>query len=375
MGRTEVFMERSERNPALDLVRIVATFCVITFHFNYINGFHHAQLIGVRMFILCIMRIASSICVPMFIILTGYLMRRKILTRSYYKGILKTLVIYVIASTACYLHSGGRLGSGLLLGLLDYTAAMYGWYIELYIGLFLMIPFLNSMYEGGAALEPGQRKKYKQILVLTLLALTSLPGVLNIFTLPGTPLRGAPDNAEYIKIVPSWWTSIYPITYYIIGCYLSEYGLKLRRRTFGLLFLAVVLFHGLFAYYRAGGMEYVMGIWEEQPSLLTVIPSVLAFEYIASADLGGISQKGKKLLKTLSDWCLGAYLVSQIFDNLFYSWLKNSVESVGYRLNYYPILVAAVFVCSFLLSGAINLLYNGGYSLIEKLGKRQKTGM
>ena len=43
------------------------------------------------------------ICVPLFLLLTGYLMKNKELSIKYYKGIGNTLFVYVLASIACVL--------------------------------------------------------------------------------------------------------------------------------------------------------------------------------------------------------------------------------------------------------------------------------
>ena len=63
----------------------------------------------------------------------------------------------------------------ILNGLRQFTLANYSWYIEMYLGLFLLIPFLNIVYNG----LPSQ--KAKLWLVITMLILTALPAVVNIY--------------------------------------------------------------------------------------------------------------------------------------------------------------------------------------------------
>ena len=110
------------RNSSLDLIRIVAVFSVLSVHFFLHNGFYSesvagmgpiegifnyltthdsAALHGPSMFVMVTMRTLFSVCVPMFLILTGYLMSNKTLSKGYYKGIRKTLIIFVIASVLC----------------------------------------------------------------------------------------------------------------------------------------------------------------------------------------------------------------------------------------------------------------------------------
>lgn len=61
---------------------------------------------------------------------------------QYYKGILKTLEIYVLVSIADLIFKAAVLGEEVTLwsairGILAFEAANYSWYIEMYIGLFL----------------------------------------------------------------------------------------------------------------------------------------------------------------------------------------------------------------------------------------------
>jgi surface polysaccharide O-acyltransferase-like enzyme len=137
-----------KRNPAMDIIRIVAAFTVLSVHFFLNNGFYYETVQGAPMYIMSLMRTLFSVCVPLFLILTGYLMSHKTLSKSYYKGISKTLIIFVLATLACMLfktfYKGDEFSlSKFILGTLDFTGANYSWYIEMYIGLFLIAPFLN----------------------------------------------------------------------------------------------------------------------------------------------------------------------------------------------------------------------------------------
>ena len=74
-----------ERNINLDLIRCVAAIFVISVHFCLNSGFYELTCSGMRMLIMCILRTAFITCVPLFLMLTGYLMNKKELTISYYK--------------------------------------------------------------------------------------------------------------------------------------------------------------------------------------------------------------------------------------------------------------------------------------------------
>lgn len=59
-------MRAIKRNPAADLIRILAFFLVVSVHFFLNNGFYSTIVEGERMFIMTIMRSFFIICVPLF---------------------------------------------------------------------------------------------------------------------------------------------------------------------------------------------------------------------------------------------------------------------------------------------------------------------
>ena len=63
-----------ERDTNLDIIRIVAACSVMYIHFYLNNGFYKQPIMGRRMYVMILMRTPVMICVPLFMILTGYLM-------------------------------------------------------------------------------------------------------------------------------------------------------------------------------------------------------------------------------------------------------------------------------------------------------------
>ena len=72
----------------------------------------------------------------------------------------------------------------------------------------------------------------------------------------------------------------------------------------------------------------------------------------------------KKILEKGAGLCLGAYLLSYIFDSMFYPVLNSHVPDVIYRLEYMPVMVPCVFLCSMGLSWVIDLIYRLLYKMI-----------
>ena len=117
-----------ERDLNADLIRCVAVYSVLSVHFLLNTGFYSTPVVGWDMLLLCMYRSFFMVCVPLFMILSGYLMWQKTLSRSYYKGLLKTLEIYLMASIACLLFKKFALGNQVtlktaILDILDFDAA------------------------------------------------------------------------------------------------------------------------------------------------------------------------------------------------------------------------------------------------------------
>ena len=98
-------MKDVKRSPAPDLIRILAFVFVVSVHFFLNNGFYSQTVAGKRMFIMVLMRSLFMICVPLFITLSGYLLRKKKLEKSYYKRIVKIIITYILASLFCVGYS------------------------------------------------------------------------------------------------------------------------------------------------------------------------------------------------------------------------------------------------------------------------------
>lgn len=306
------------RNTALDIIRIVAVFTVLSVHFFLHNGFYGQTVQGVEMYIMVMMRTLFTVCVPLFLLLTGYLMSKKTLSKKYYFGIVKTLLVYVLASLACMIfkavHDNEPLTlKSFILGTLDFTGANYSWYVEMYIGLFLLIPFLNLAY------NKLKNKRQKQVLVLTLIILTVLPSVLNIFNFETLQWWGDPTTSDtYSALVPDWWTGIYPITYYFTGCYIREYGIRLKTPTLLVLFLAALVIFGSFNFYRSYGTYFKTGAYLGWQGIESYALTTMLFLLLSRIKTDNFNIGVRFVLYKLSDLAFGIYLLSFIFDSLVY---------------------------------------------------------
>lgn len=354
---------KDTRNPSMDIIRTLASFFVISVHFLLNSGFYDETVYGSDMYIMILMRTLFMVCVPLFLILSGYLSVNKEPDLSYYKKGLRIIFVYVITSVLCALYinvfKGEKLNlSGVIGGVLGYRLAPYSWYIEMYTGLFLLIPFLNIMYNNI------KTQKTKQSLILIFIVLTSFPSVMNVYCFTDFSwVKKAATLTEYTQLIPQWWVILYPFTYYFIGCYLREFGLKINKYINLMLIVMLLVISSLYCWWRSVGNVFVAGAWGNWESLFNLVLTVLIFSYLMNMNFSKMPVRISKLFKFLSSVSLGSFLISWIFDDFFYSILNSKIAIMQDRLPYYFIIVPLIYTCSVIISYIINSMYD----IIEKL--------
>ena len=329
---SDMTMGGVKRLVGLDLVRSCAILFVIAGHFFLNTPFMKTEFLGVSMHLQAIVRTFFSIGVPLFIMLTGYLNANKALTKSYFHGIWRVLIAYLFFSVITILFREFCLHEDLSVfqwthKVLGYSAIPYAWYIEMWIGLFLVIPFLNIAYKGL------QRRKDKFLLIFILYVLTAVPDLFNRYGM---------------HIVPGYWQACYPLMFYFAGCYIREYRPSIKPLYLILAIAACCLvnpiFNLLFISHRpllqvAGGFSGVFG---------TII-AIAFFSLIYKVDVKNTAVT--RALTRISLLSLDMYLCSYIFDAIYYPWFKEhcyvSQQQFGI---YFFVLVPLVFVSSFTLA-------------------------
>ena len=397
------------RNSTLDIIRIVAAFTVCSVHFFLHNGFYSEPLTGYGpvegiikyissgntsdlhgpiMFVMVLMRTLFGVCVPLFLILTGWLMSKKEISKAYYKGIRKTLIIFVLASIACMAFksvfnvpeakaafnsldfgsmidaikaSGDYTLKKYILSIFDFTGANYSWYIEMYIGLFLIAPFLNLAYN-----KLGSKKR-KQALVLTFFCITILPSIVNVYNFDTRTWWLDPaENSTYQKLIPSFWMGFYPVAYYFVGAYLREYGIKLRTRSVAAAFAVSLALFTAFNWFRSEGGGFKSKLYVYWYGVEPYVLTVLLFVMLSRINTEKIKETTANALKFLADLALGAYLMSYVSDELIYEQLRLRVPVMTDRLPYYFICVPLSFIFAMMMSFILNTLESSISSAIEK---------
>lgn len=362
----------TQRDIGLDLTRILAFLAVPSVHFFLNSTYYDTAIVGPRMALMTVMRTAFMVCVPLYMLLSGYLSAEKHipLTRpdllGYYKKLLPIFLTYALSTGVILLYRALWLGEeqtirSAVKNLLSFQ--QYSWYMNMYFGLLLLTPFLNALWQSLAT--PAARRA----LLAVLLLLTMLPGMVNIYNLHSAETLLHPWlSTSYDQLVPDWWQRLYPITYYFLGGYLRAHVDIKRLRTghlAALLLLAVLCFGG-YNVWRNQGIPFVWGSWCDWGSLQNVVDTVLVFLLLNSIRYSTPPASITRFTGYLSKLTLGAYLVSWVPDNYLYTILKAAVPSVTDQLNYFPLAVGGTILVSLLLAAVVE----GCVSLLMRLLRR-----
>lgn len=298
------------RDYRIDILRIIALFFVVFLHYWSFQGYYQEPFIGIKQFLLSLARNFSVICVPLFLIITGYLCVNKTLMKGYVFGIKKVYFIYLICSILIFFaeevhHRGQVVIFDELLKILCFKGSGYGWYVEMYIGLFFIIPLLNICWK-------NLNHKY---IIFAVAVLTIVPDSLNWLKAENGLIV---FSDVYNKIFPEFWVRIYPVFYYFIGCCFSEKKINIGIINSVILIIFADLAISCVCYISAQNSVFVWGKWQEFSSIFVVIMSICFANIILHLDFKPTNNSTKKLMVVLSDCVYGAYLLSYLFDNAVY---------------------------------------------------------
>lgn len=338
-------MNHSEttRFTGLDLIRSFAVFFVIAGHFFINTDFGKASYGNWEMILLATGHRLFSISVPLFLIITGYLNLSKKLTKKYYNSGVRVIVSYLVISlvTIAFLVHHNHIHLTItqwLLKITGFTAISYGWYIEMWTGLFLLTPFLNTLWH---SLETQRRQI---TLIATLFLLTALPS----FT-----------NRPSAQLLPDFWTFMYPLLFFYIGAYIRQYQPVVKPYAALAILVSLCMVNPMLNLISSGS-----GMSPGNP--FAVMGTLIATVFFLLLYRIQISNSFLRLaLKKISVYSLDMYLVSYMFDLLLYQKLQPHYMDAGY-LKAFMLITPCVFLCSLAFAGCKDLIFKLAVSLYQR---------
>ena len=341
-----------ERNLNLDLTRCLALLMVPIMHSLDHTGLYDQQLYGAANQFMIAVKTLFTTCIPLYVLLSGFLNNKKALSARYYLGLIRILGVYLLCGIACLAFEqcsgiAHRSPAEMVSALVNFSCSDYAWYIMMYFGLFLMIPFLNMAYHGL------KTQRQKLVLVATFFALSILPSLLNL----------------YFQLYSLWWARLYPLCYYFTGAYLSEYMPKARPGRWAAALLAFLAAYSVFFYfhYDANGAALI-GVYQD--TFPVYILSVLLFVILFRLPLDTVPGVAAALLRKVSDLTLPAYLLTWITDSLIYPVLKAALPEGPARYPWLLLTVPLSLVSALLMAQVVDWVFAPVNRLTKRLAQR-----
>ncbi len=315
------------RQPGIDLLRCLGLLFVVGVHSFLKNGFYSAPQEGASMWGANSFRWLFFCCNGIFLILTGYLKSGAQRNRRYYRSLVAVLVGYVLTCVISFPIRHYLLGEQLSLAeWLEkmFTFGNYAWYVEMYIGLFLISPLINL------ALERCSRS---QLLLLagSFAAVSALPSV------------------TAIDLLPDWWSALYPVTYYVLGAVVRR--LQPRCKTWLCLLGAAGIAMGLgLVSLLTADKTFSSGFGQGYGGFWITAMVLLLFLGLYRLEL---SPCVSRVLAWMAGGCFEGYILSRLLDVWVYALLPQWHKPELYPLLFICVTVP-VYMVSLLAGKAVN---------------------
>lgn len=335
-------MNHSKRNINIDIIKVLAFFLVIGVHFFLYTGYNSTSFVYSYFSLPFIaIRNICMTCVPLFIIVTGYLNKDKTWNKTYYLNIFRIYLIYSITILLLtFIDLEYKINFNLfktfLVNMLNFR--FYGWYINMYIGLMLVAPIFNIAFKTMSE----QIRKYA---VFNIILAISIPVTLvDLFV-----------NIKYSILansLPNWWYYSWPLIYYMIGllfAYDKTFVIDFFKRT-KLIFLMTLI--------TSSFLYFILNIHTETTlyaNIFIVILSILIFSYFINMNTStSILYTLKPYIIYISNNTLLAFLLSYIVDTYVYPKILYRIVSVNIRLTLLPLIVIVNFLLTILITAIIS---------------------
>lgn len=357
------------KDKGLDITRIVAFYSVVCVHFFKNTDFYEYSVKGFSMYFMVLLRTLFMISVPLFLILSGYLMSSKVVELTpksflhFYKRVIPILLTYYLCTFITFIGRKYLIHEPVGIGTL--VSDLFGfnqnsWYIAMYAGLLLLIPYVNFLWN---SLNTKQERLF---LLIVLSVLTMIPSIFNSFDFktPGALLKPWLEQKRFM-LVPDWWESLYPITYYVIGAYIRK-DVEIKEISTGKVFafLSISLITcTCFNCWKSYSLPFVHGTYDDWGGFENTINSVLVFLLINSIHY---NKDNSPILRFLSRITLAAYLMSWMFDTYLYKFVNSRTTIMEERLLYFPLIVPLVIILSQLMGVVVTFIIE---SIVNKFNK------
>ena len=324
-----------KRESGIDLLRCVALLFVVGVHSFLYNGFYYEDQVGALMWAADSARWLCYSCNCLFMMLTGYLKSTKSWSKGYYRSLVPILMGYLLCCAVSFPIRHFLLGEQLsfiewLMKLV--TFANYGWYVEMYIGLFLLSPFINIVLEKMKS--PGQYAGFAG----TMLFLTALPSITDF------------------DIIPDYWVALYPITMYVLGAGIRRFRPNVPAWLAAVSALATVCGMGLVSLLCTDG-DFGEGFSQGYGGFWVTLTGLSVFLAVYQVRLGKTLAPA---VRWMAGGCFEGFLLSRLFDVWVYdaapaAWREPDKYWLCFLAITLPVYFASIVLGNLVHAGAVKL--------------------
>lgn len=323
------------RKSGADIIRTIAVLFVPLLHFFGLSGYYSIKLSYSYFYAACIRWLALT-AVPLFMMLTGYFKHRKRISLSSYEAVIPLILTHIFISSlrifADYKYHGIKITRDYILSKLLYFE--YGWYVKLYMGIILFMPFFNVLYNNLKS------RKQKELLIITLSAVCFLPSL-----------------TAYI--IPQSWLILYVFAYYAIGAYLSEYRIHINKIINLALIILIIMLTSAATIEHCKGTAFdwnFIGLASNSgySSFPAFAVSVLIFIFFEDIKLPPAPAFVFMAISTVS---LEMYLFSQMFDGFIYPYYLDKGWQFDDFMQHIFMITGIVVLLSFIFSYMKKLIF------------------
>jgi surface polysaccharide O-acyltransferase-like enzyme len=327
----------------VDNARLIACFFVILLHVA--AGVEKVSLIGTQEWWLgSIYNAASRWCVPIFVIVSGYLLlspdRKEESLKGFYSKRLDKILIPLLFWSVFYLgwlYLGNYIKgtpislASMFFRFINGTPYYHMWYLFMVLGLYLVTPFLRTFLYNSKVIDT-------QLFLIVGFILVIIEGISSSFS-------SEKESGLFI------FNFLVYIPYFVFGYYLHVIQFKKQSKiTIGIVILSLVIIMLLSKFFVSTHFDIQKGQYFYGYISLLVIP--LTFYVLKLMLWSKRPIIGDKLTGSLSKLSLGIYLIHPIYID-FFDYLGFSAVNYFAALGI-PIMTLLIFILtaatSFLVS-------------------------
>lgn len=309
----------NEKDPTIDFVKVIATIFVITVHQFGDIGYYDQNLSRFTMVLSSIFFEIVLTGVPIFLIISGFLLYKKKATKTYYFN----LVYFLIPATV------GIFVANVFWAIYEQSLSVFlkplPYYVPLYIVLYLIAPFINFI------LSKISKKMILFLLVLLILFIVT-PDLLLL-------------NWDYpmLHVHRKLARLTYPVMYYVLGALIHKFDFKVRTKNLAVIALITltITVYGKFILLFNQNPSYIFGYYNGLPTMLIAL-----LIFLLSRNLKFTSHIQREFFYKFSKLSLYFYLLSNVSGRMINDFIASRIT---YDLKFYemPLWVLLIIVSSY----------------------------